>query len=133
MKKAVQLNPNLAARPMREWAQAALTLKAPAEQHSSFSPDGILLGLERAALSLGLEIAHEYSIPYEPQGLSATLFGPEFRLCIHTWPEHACATVDISIARNRTSLESFVKMLERCLGWHRVEHEVPDRMEGLTP
>ena len=51
--------------------------------------------LHDAADQIGATVVNECYHEFSPQGISGVLVISESHICIHTWPEHAYAAVDI--------------------------------------
>lgn len=57
--------------------------------------DRLKTAIDRALLSLDLQIKQESYIQFEPIGVTATLVGINFHFSIHTWPEHGSCAIDL--------------------------------------
>ena len=114
----------------RSRAQAAVTLRAPEENHSSFATQAVGDALRQAVLHAELEISGAFAFPYEPIGLSCGLHGPEFHVFLHTWPEHGMATLDLLVLGRTERAESVLRGIEARLGWRRCEDRRLRRLEG---
>ena len=114
----------------QRWSQNAVAFRAPAKEHVSFEPGGILDALKNALRAAELPISGVVERLWEPFGLSVIIHGPTFSLCLHTWPEHGAATLDLSLAGNFTKSETVLNSFETDLRWHRFEDERHERGRG---
>ncbi len=61
--------------------------------------------LRGAAVKCGAEILSDSFHCFNPQGVSGVVVIAESHLCIHTWPEHGYAAVDIFTCGSRVQPE----------------------------
>jgi S-adenosylmethionine/arginine decarboxylase-like enzyme len=90
-----------------------LTLSAAGEP----APDLVL----QALAEMSLDLVGSYRVRWQPQGLTWCGWGRDFRLIIHTWPEHGLATLDLWLSARKS--EPVIVALELALGWRRVQQD----------
>ena len=69
-----------------------------------------------AAEQIGATIVNECFYKFSPHGISGVLVIAESHLCIHTWPEHGYAAVDIFTCGDSVKPEGAVNPLVEKLG-----------------
>lgn len=106
-----------APRSSRPTPRRLITLTAPSVHHPSFAPEKLSHSIEETLKDLALAPIARHTHRYAPHGASLVALSSELSLFLHTWPEHACATLDLHGAPALT---------ERCaasicarLGWTR--------------
>jgi S-adenosylmethionine decarboxylase len=72
--------------------------------------------LNEAAKEIGATIVNECFHEFSPHGISGVIIISESHLCIHTWPEHGYAAVDIFTCGDTVDPERAVKPLIEKLG-----------------
>jgi S-adenosylmethionine decarboxylase len=72
--------------------------------------------LREAAIECGAEILSDSFHHFTPQGVSGVVIIAESHLCIHTWPEHGYAAVDIFTCGTRVKPEIATQYLIDKLG-----------------
>ena len=72
--------------------------------------------LYQAAKDIGATIVSECFHEFSPHGISGVVIISESHLCIHTWPEHGYAAVDIFTCGDTVDPEGAVKPLVEKLG-----------------
>lgn len=72
--------------------------------------------LHDAADQIGATVVNECYHEFSPQGISGVLVISESHICIHTWPEHGYAAVDIFTCGNSVKPELAVNPLVEKLG-----------------
>ena len=75
----------------------------------------------QALAEVSLDLAGDYRVRWQPQGLTWCGWGRDFRLIIHTWPERQVATIDLWLSARKS--EPVIVALELALGWRRVEQD----------
>jgi S-adenosylmethionine/arginine decarboxylase-like enzyme len=92
-----------------------LTLKAT----GILEPERVVQAVLQALLEVGLDPQGEHEHRWQPRGLTWCGWGKDFRLVVHTWPEHRLATIDLWTVRAKG--EPLIRALELALGWRRNE------------
>ena len=72
--------------------------------------------LHDAAGQIGATVVNECFYEFSPHGISGVLVISESHICIHTWPEHGYAAVDIFTCGNSVKPELAVSPLVEKLG-----------------
>ncbi len=72
--------------------------------------------LRAAAQQIGATVVNECFHEFSPHGISGVLVISESHLCIHTWPEHGYAAVDIFTCGDSVEPTLAVKPLIESLG-----------------
>lgn len=72
--------------------------------------------LYEAARKIGATVVNECFHEFNPHGISGVIVISESHLCIHTWPEHSYAAVDIFTCGEAVDPERAVKPLVDKLG-----------------
>lgn len=67
--------------------------------------------LHDAADQIGATVVNECYHEFSPQGVSGVLVISESHICIHTWPEHGYAAVDVFTCGNSVKPELAVNPL----------------------
>ena len=99
-----------------------LTLRALGD---SLEPSLVVSGIARALTEVDLHPLGDLVERWRPHGLTWCGWGSDFRLIIHTWPEHHLATLDLWLLSKKT--EPVIRALELALGWRRAEEHVLSR------
>ena len=81
--------------------------------------------IQRAIDEIGLVPLAAVEERWEPQGYTWCGWGEDFRLIIHTWPEHHLATIDLWVDSGKS--EQVIVALELALGWRRIEERAISR------
>ena len=95
---------------------ATLTLRA-----AALDPPFVLQGIMRALAEVDLHRLGGFEERWEPHGLTWCGWGKDFRLIVHTWPEHQLATIDLWISGRKS--EPIIRAIELSLGWRAIEAE----------
>lgn len=69
--------------------------------------------LERAILSLNVEVCNDNYIQFEPEGATATVVTKVFHFSIHTWPEYYSCTVDLYSSQDATYASNVAEALKQ--------------------
>ncbi|MCC7381165.1 MAG: S-adenosylmethionine decarboxylase [Deltaproteobacteria bacterium] len=104
-----------APRSSRSTPRRLITLTAPSAHHPSFAPENLSHALDETLEDLALPPIARHTHRYAPQGASLVALSSELSLFLHTWPEHACATLDLHGAPTVT--ERCAAALCARLGW----------------
>jgi S-adenosylmethionine decarboxylase len=72
--------------------------------------------LHDAAEQIGATVVNECFYEFSPHGISGVLIISESHICIHTWPEHAYAAIDIFTCGDSVKPERAVNPLVEKLG-----------------
>jgi S-adenosylmethionine decarboxylase len=72
--------------------------------------------LHNAAEQIGATVVNECFYEFSPHGISGVLIISESHICIHTWPEHAYAAIDIFTCGDSVKPELAVNPLVEKLG-----------------
>ena len=72
--------------------------------------------LHDAAEQIGATVVNECFYEFSPHGVSGVLIISESHICIHTWPEHAYAAIDIFTCGDSVKPELAVNPLIEKLG-----------------
>lgn len=72
--------------------------------------------LHDAADQIGATVVNECFYEFSPHGISGVLVISESHLCIHTWPEHSYAAIDIFTCGDSVKPERAVNPLVEKLG-----------------
>jgi len=72
--------------------------------------------LHDAADRIGATVVNECFYEFSPHGISGVLVISESHLCIHTWPEHGYAAIDIFTCGDSVKPERAVNPLVEKLG-----------------
>ena len=72
--------------------------------------------LHDAAEQIGATVVNESFYRFSPHGISGVVIISESHLCIHTWPEHRYAAVDVFTCGDSVEPERAVKPLVEKLG-----------------
>jgi len=72
--------------------------------------------LRDTAEQIGAAVVNEAFYRFSPHGISGVVIIAESHLCIHTWPEHGYAAVDIFTCGDSIDPEQAVKPLVEKLG-----------------
>ena len=72
--------------------------------------------LHDAADQIGATVVKECFYEFSPHGISGVLVISESHLCIHTWPEHSYAAIDIFTCGDSVKPERAVNPLVEKLG-----------------
>lgn len=72
--------------------------------------------LHDAAEQIGATVVNDAFYRFSPHGISGVVIISESHLCIHTWPEHGYAAVDVFTCGDSVEPERAVKPLVEKLG-----------------
>ena len=72
--------------------------------------------LHDTAETIGATVVNEAFYRFSPHGVSGVVIISESHLCIHTWPEHGYAAVDVFTCGDSVDPERAVKPLAEKLG-----------------
>ena len=72
--------------------------------------------LHDAAEQIGATVVNDAFYRFSPHGISGVVIISESHLCIHTWPEHDYAAIDIFTCGDSVEPERAVKLLVEKLG-----------------
>ena len=72
--------------------------------------------LHEAAEQIGATVVNECFHTFSPQGISGVLVISESHICVHTWPEHGYAAIDIFTCGDLVKPELAVNLLVEKLG-----------------
>jgi len=72
--------------------------------------------LHDTAEEIGADVVNECFYQFSPHGISGVVIISESHICIHTWPEHRYAAVDIFTCGSSVEPERAVKPLVEKLG-----------------
>ncbi len=72
--------------------------------------------LHDAADQIGATVVNECFYEFSPHGISGVLVISESHLCIHTWPEHSYAAIDIFTCGDSVKPERAITPLVEKLG-----------------
>lgn len=72
--------------------------------------------LHEAAEHIGATVVNECFHTFSPQGISGVLVISESHICVHTWPEHGYAAIDIFTCGDLVRPELAVNPLVEKLG-----------------
>jgi len=72
--------------------------------------------LHDAANQIGATVVNECFYEFSPHGISGVLIISESHLCVHTWPEHGYAAIDIFTCGDSVKPERAVNPLVERLG-----------------
>lgn len=72
--------------------------------------------LHNTVEQIGATVVNECFYQFSPHGISGVVIISESHLCIHTWPEHGYAAVDIFTCGDSVEPERAVKPLVEKLG-----------------
>jgi S-adenosylmethionine/arginine decarboxylase-like enzyme len=95
-----------------------LTLRALGD---TLDPSLVVQGIVRAMAEVDLHPIGDFTERWTPHGLTWCGWGNDFRLIVHTWPEHHLATIDLWSSAKKS--EPVIRALEVSLGWRRVEQD----------
>ncbi len=87
--------------------------------------------LLQAAEEVGATVIGQSFHQFSPQGVTGVVAIAESHLCIHTWPEHAYAAVDIFTCGVGFEPQKAVGLIVRCL--ESKEHSVTEIQRGVLP
>ena len=79
-------------------------------------PDYLKICLHDAADHIGATVVNECFHSFAPQGVSGVLVISESHICIHTWPEHGYAAIDIFTCGDSVKPELAINQLVKKLG-----------------
>jgi S-adenosylmethionine decarboxylase len=79
-----------------------------------------------AARAAGATIVNDVFHRFNPHGLSGVVVISESHLAVHTWPEHACASVDLFTCSPALDVEAMLAVLKAGLG---ARHATVRRLE----
>ena len=72
--------------------------------------------LHDAAEQIGATVVNECFYEFSPHGISGVLVISESHLCIHTWPEHGYAAVDVFTCGNSVQPKKAAEIIISKLG-----------------
>lgn len=72
--------------------------------------------LHNTAEQIGAAVVNECFYQFSPHGISGVVIISESHVCIHTWPEHGYAAVDIFTCGDSVEPERAIKPLVEKLG-----------------
>ena len=72
--------------------------------------------LHDTAEQVGVTVVNEAFYQFSPHGISGVIIVSESHFCIHTWPEHGYAAVDVFTCGDSIDSEQAIKLLVEKLG-----------------
>lgn len=89
--------------------------------------------LLEAAVKAKATIVTDVFHRFNPHGVSGVVVIAESHLAIHTWPEHACASVDIFSCSNKMRPELIADFLKEALGAQEMTSMELERGRNANP